>query len=51
MFMKTISFSLAAGARGPRGFKPGLEASIEWLRHFKKSGTEPELPAAKTVDR
>lgn len=33
-----------AAERGPWGFKPGLEASIQWLESFSESGKEPELP-------
>jgi hypothetical protein len=36
-----------AAARGPRGFKPGLDAANGWLKQFSESGKEPELSAVK----
>ncbi len=35
------------GNRGPRGFKPALDAAEKWLAKFKETGTDPapvELP-------
>ncbi len=32
-----------AADRGPWGFKPGLEATGDWLKEFKESGKEPAL--------
>lgn len=48
IFLVRTDGKLAVAAdRGPFGFKPGLAASKKWLEEFSKSGTEPELPAAK----
>ena len=33
-----------AAARGPSGFKPGLDTTRQWLAEFKKNGKEPSLP-------
>jgi len=35
--------AVAAG-RGPWGFKPGVDATLAWLKEFKESGKEPALP-------
>lgn len=32
-----------AAKRGPFGFEPGLKESMEWLKTFRESGTEPPL--------
>ncbi len=32
-----------AGKRGPRGLRPALKETREWLTSFKKTGREPEL--------
>lgn len=51
IFLVRTDGKLAVAAdRGPRGFKPGLDASVNWLKKFKASGTEPELPVAKEKD-
>ncbi len=48
IFLVRTDGKLAVAAdRGPWGFKPGLEASRQWLKLFSESGTEPELPAVK----
>lgn len=39
-----------AADRGPWGFKPGLSASIEWLKEYKDSGKEPELKIESKED-
>ena len=33
-----------ASSRGPRGFKPAVEQTQEWLAEYRASGEEPELP-------
>ena len=51
IFLVRTDGKLAVAAdRGPWGFKPGLNASIEWLKEFSESGEELELAAAKTED-
>lgn len=45
IFVVRTDGKLAVAAdRGPFGFKPGLQASVKWLKEFKKSGKEPPLP-------
>ncbi len=39
-----------AAARGPWGFKPGLDASKKWLSEFKTTEKEPELPKKPDTD-
>jgi tetratricopeptide (TPR) repeat protein len=36
-----------AAARGPWGFKPGLEAAEKWLAEYKKTGKQPTLSETK----
>ena len=36
-----------AAARGPWGFKPGMEAAEKWLAEYKKTGEEPSISEAK----
>ena len=44
IFLVRSDGKLAVAAdRGPRGFKPGLEATREWLAEFKETGLEPAL--------
>ena len=33
-----------AASRGPWGFKPGLEKTLKWLAHYKKTGEELIIP-------
>jgi hypothetical protein len=33
-----------AATRGPFGFEPALEETIDWLTEFKRTGVEPKLP-------
>lgn len=33
-----------AGAQGPRGYKPAIEAIEKWLKAFRAEGAEPPLP-------
>lgn len=48
IFVVRTDGKLAVAAdRGPWGFKPGLEASIKWLKAYKKTGKEPSLPNAE----
>lgn len=47
IFLVRTDGRLAVAAdRGPWGFKPGLDATKQWLRKFSESGIEPEIPAA-----
>lgn len=39
-----------AASRGPFGFKPALEQTIEWLKQFKETGAEPALPEPKKTE-
>lgn len=34
-----------AASRGPFGLVPALDATIAWLKEYKETGQEPELPS------
>jgi len=38
-----------AGKRGPRGFKPGLNAAKRWLVEYKETGKEPVIVIEEAV--
>jgi hypothetical protein len=43
VFLVNLDGTLAvAGERGPRGFKPGMDAVEKWLIEYKKTTTKPE---------
>ncbi len=51
VFLVRKDGTLAVAAdRGPWGFKPGLDAAEEFLAKFKKTGKEPDTPAAERAD-
>jgi hypothetical protein len=51
IFLVRKDGALAVAAnRGPRGFKPGLNDTIDWLAEFKKTKKEPALPKAEKGD-
>ena len=44
IFLVRTDGKLAVAAdRGPRGFSPALDDTIQWLSKFKQTGTEPAL--------